>query len=168
MEEGMRANHDWRPCTSEARSLQHRMFTFGKEKEISDFIVTSDCLAAIVRRGRDFPSLIMTTFLEKYGNMPSIPAFKAFDGFVRHFKVRNGFSSRPGHSKRRPNVNPEEQKEFERVLRSLLSDEVPRGRILNVDETAWRSYPTSLHDLGEKSQQPFKSGFTVMLKKKVN
>jgi hypothetical protein len=59
----------------------------------------------------DFREIAIRAFLEKYsGNETSVPAFNVSAGFITGFKLRNGFSSRSCHIKRRTPVVSAEMK----------------------------------------------------------
>jgi hypothetical protein len=102
-----------------------------------------------------FVELAVQAFLEKHQDTPDdvpIPQFNCSDGFIHDFKARNHISSRRSHMHRRPSVSPADEQCWVRRLHNLIYSQ-PHDRILNVDETAWRVYPTGLRTWAEKGSQ---------------
>jgi hypothetical protein len=155
----------WRPWDTSRRSLSHRMFDDGEERQISDRIRSELILPGMLFTDDDFRVLIMQEHLSRYGSEDEegeeggendawtrIPDFHVSDGFIHDFKRRNGFSSRRAHFKRRSRVNPERAAAWMQEIEHLLST-VPPDTIYNADETSWRLYPNGVTTWAERGSE---------------
>jgi hypothetical protein len=84
----------------------------------------------------------MEEHMKRYDDTPwdEIPDFHASAGFIQGFKIRNAFSSRRGHYKRRPTIDPIRCAEWQQEIENLLANE-DADLIFNGDETSWCLYP---------------------------
>jgi hypothetical protein len=146
-------NNQWRPYDQSVHGTFHRIFTDEEEAALKEYVVANYILPGNPFCDEDFPPIAMGAFLEKHaGNKGPIPEFNCSNGFISDFKTRNHISSRIAHCHRRPSVTPEQEAEWVSRLKGLLSTE-PHSRILNVDETCWRVYPTGMKTWAEKGAQ---------------
>ena len=140
---------NWRPWSGKNHGIHHRIFTEEEETSISDFILENYLVQGRVFSNGDFKAIISDAYLEKYKNSENIPPFNVSDGFISDFKKRNNFTTRKPHVKRRPDRDPQKEEEFLKRVRNLLEN-VDHDRILNCDETFWRSLPCNIKTWGIK------------------
>jgi hypothetical protein len=132
----------WRPYDSTRRCLSHRIFSDAEESRISERIRNEILTPGMLFTDEDFRHLIMEEHLGRYGDVPwdEILDFHVSAGFISDFKKRNRFSSRRGHYKRRPSVDPARCAEWRQEIETLLAN-VDHDLILNGDETSWCLHP---------------------------
>jgi hypothetical protein len=84
----------------------------------------------------------MEEHMARHDNTPwdLIRDFHASAGFIAAFTKRNGFSTRPGHYKSRPDVDPSRSAAWQQEIEALLANE-DSDLIFNGDETSWCLYP---------------------------
>jgi hypothetical protein len=75
--------------------------------------------------------------------------FECSRSFMRAFRERHRYSLRRPNLKRRPTVNEEQAQEFIRKVQGLLK-KYPADRIINVDETNWRTVASGFLTWGLK------------------
>ena len=144
-------NNSWRPDCKE-RGACHRIFTNEEEQAISEFIYTNFLLVNRAFTNQNFRDLVTQAFEEKHQGEKIKPKFSISEGFIQDFKLRNMFSTRRVHTKRRPRRDEVKEADFLARMKKVL-DEVDRDRILNVDETFWTSVPTDLVTWGRTGEQ---------------
>jgi hypothetical protein len=94
----------------------------------------------------------MQAFLENHPG-ENMPLFACSNGFIADFELRNGFSSRLAHFKRRPAISDSDRSQWVQTMITLLSEVNDHSRIINVDETSWRVYPTGLRTWAQRGGQ---------------
>jgi hypothetical protein len=123
--------------------LHHRIFTDHEEQALKDHMTDNHLLPGTLFTNDSFRELAIQAFLEKHPG-EDMPLFACSNGFIADFKLRNGFSSRLAHLKRRPAISDSDRSEWVQTMIILLSEVGDHSRITNVDETPWRVYPTGL------------------------
>jgi hypothetical protein len=88
--------------------------------------------------------IAVQAFLTEYGHSEKLPEFISSARFIDDFKERNRLSSRSVHHKRRPTVDPIQEQEWITLMKDLISPASQRERILNCEETTWRTSPTAM------------------------
>lgn len=134
----------WRPWSPTLRGKHHRIFTETEEAAIADYITQNYLVPGALFTDGTFREIAMAAYHEKIANDPRPTPFNCSPGFIADFKGRNRFSSRRAHLKRRPHVTEEAKEEWVARLCALLRDVPDHPRIINVDESCWRVYPSVL------------------------
>ena len=163
-----RQNPDWRPWNTKKKE-EHRIFTDAEEIGISDFIVKNYLVPGRLFTNSDFKQIAMDAWLEKNRDNDNIVPFEASDGFVTGFKKRNHFTTRRAHQKRRCPTSQEHVGVFIDTMRELMATK-DHERIINADETFWRTVPGDLRTWGRRGSQGIqlhadgseKEGITVL------
>ena len=159
----------WRPSDTSVHGLHHRVFTDDEEEAIASYIVENYIVPGLMFTNADFQVLVTEAFLTKFKDAPNIPEFTASKGFIQDFKKRNSFVTRRSHPKKRPKRDREKGQMFRERMAELLAT-VDHDRIVNCDETFWRSYPSDLRTWGKRGtcdvkvyiQGAQKEGLTVL------
>ena len=142
---------DFDPLQKQSGKHQ-RIFTDSEENSIAQFIKDNYITPSYYFTDEDFRDIAFSAWREKYfpildSEDPEVlKSFKDFhcsDGFVFDFKSRHRFSSKRFHTKRRPQVFTEREQNFVKEIKEL-KENVPRGRILNCDETGWLLTPKGI------------------------
>ena len=142
---------DWRPWKSEKRN-QHRIFTDQEETAMCDFIVKNFLEPGILFTNQDFKRIAANAWLEKHRGSDTPRRFEASDGFVTKFKKRHGFSTRRAHQKKRSPSDQCYMENFLATMKELLATKDPE-RIVNADETFWRTIPGDMRTWGRRGSQ---------------
>ena len=138
---------DWMPGNFSRYSMVKRIFDDDTEKAVSLFIEENYINPGYYFPDSGFKELIFHAYNE---NDEIKRDFHCSPGFIRDFKVRNGFSSRLAHIKKRPdidkNTNPESIIEtFIQNVRNLIIEASERGEVVvNADETGWQILPPKM------------------------
>lgn len=135
-------DHTFRNYDYSARG-HRRIFTQAEEEAIGVFLRENVIERGYLFTDQDFRQWIMQAYLEKYRDTEEIRDFNASNGYIYDFKRRNGFSSRRAHFKRRCDSSNARIDPWISKITDLLRT-VPRERILNCDETAWKMFPNGL------------------------
>jgi hypothetical protein len=144
---------NWRLWCSTLRGKQHRIFTGAEEEAIADYITQNYIIPGALFTDGTFREIAMTAYNEKSENESRPKPFNCSAGFISSFKERNRFSSRRAHLKRRPHVTAEAKAEWIARMRTLLQDVPDHTRIINVDESCWRVYPSLLQTWASTGSQ---------------
>ena len=139
-----RQNPDWRPWNTKKKE-EHRIFTDTEEIGISDFIVKNYLVPGRLFTNSGFKQIAMDAWLEKNPDNDNIVPFEASDGFVTGFKKRNHFTTRRAHQKRRCPTSQKHVGVFIDTMRELMATK-DHERIINTDETFWRTVPGDLRN----------------------
>jgi hypothetical protein len=91
----------------------------------------------------DFRVLTLRYYFEKHPDYDPNCDFTCSNGFIADFRLRNRFSSRKHHYKRRPNITEEDIREWTARLSELLVS-MDHDRIVNGDETNWMLFAQGL------------------------
>jgi hypothetical protein len=134
---------EWRPWDFSTHGLQHRIFTQLEEQALAEYIADNCLSTGLLFTNDAFRQLAIQAFLEKHPD-DNVPDFACSDDFIADFKRRNGFSSRRAHLKRRPAITDSDRLEWIQTVATLLMEVNDHNRIVNVDESSWRVYPTCL------------------------
>ena len=129
---------DWRPYATN-RSQDRRLFTNAEERAMSEFIITNFTLPGKLFTDEDFKDLALHAWHMKKGE--GRPNFS--NGLIWRFKLRNEFSSRKAHPKKRPSVTSQEKEAWRQQFTKWLRGK-PLDRVVNIDETCWRLVPNNL------------------------
>jgi hypothetical protein len=143
---------DWRPWNFSFHGLHHRIFTDVEAKGLADYIADNYLTTGMLFTNGSFRALAMQAFLEKYPD-EEMPPFVCSDGFIADFKRRNHFSSRLAHLKRRPTVSDRDRSEWLHTMANLLIEVPDYSRVINVDESCWKVYPTGLRTWAHRGAQ---------------
>jgi hypothetical protein len=144
-----RADPLWRPWRSEAHSEHTRIFTDAEEKALGEFIIANYLIPGRLFTDAEFREIALQAFLTKHRESDHVPEFNCSDGFIHSFKMRNAFSSRRSHYKRRPDCDPATLEAWKEEMRTILLNADPE-RIVNCDETCWHVYPTGIRTWGAR------------------
>ena len=150
-------NEEWRPYNGEVHGRHHRIFSDVEEAAVADFIRVNYIQQEYAFHDEDFVHLIMQAFLEKYRDQENIPPFQCSPRFKRAYKVRNGFSVRVTHGKRRPDTTVAQEQEWKSSIVNLLKSGA--DTVLNADETCWRILPNGMTTWANKGSD----GVTVRI-----
>lgn len=131
------------------KSKRRSIFTKDEEASLADYIRVNILDNGQLFTDHDFRVLCNQAFFEKYQDANKIPKFNCSNGFIYAFKKRNQFSSRRGHTKRKPAANQEEINQWKQKIGKLLKT-VDKDHIVNVDETSWFFYPRGLLTWAQK------------------
>ena len=136
----MTIDNNWRPWQYN-HGVSHRIFNNEEESAIKEFIVTNFLSQGFYFNDEDFADIAFQAYLEKSQNDQSFQKdFLISRGFISDFKKRNGISSRRPHARRRPQISDEEKNQFVKKIQDLLAT-VDHSRVVNADETSWKSFP---------------------------
>ncbi|KAH0800446.1 DDE superfamily endonuclease containing protein [Histomonas meleagridis] len=158
----MSINNNWRPWLNN-HGIGHRIFTDDEEAAIKDYIFKIDynfISQGFYFNDEDFADIAYQSYLEKNNQNEKMfeKEFLISKCFIHNFKKRNHISSRKPHLKRRP-VTPEDDKnKFIEKIRNLL-ETTDRSRIVNADETSWKSFPGEILTWSEKGSDNVKVFF---------
>ena len=142
---------EWRPWKTNKRN-QHRIFTDAEETSMCDFICRNFLEPGILFTNQDFKRIALDAWLEKYRDSDNDCRFEASDGFVTKFKKRHGFTSRRAHHKRRSTTDQQYVEQFMSTMKEILATKDPE-RIINADETFWRTIPGDMRTWGKRGSQ---------------
>jgi hypothetical protein len=144
-------NPAWRP-SRRAYALPRRIFTDEQEDRLVDRIVTDYLSKGLFYCDEDFKldarrfyDEICAELEEKAAFNPEdaarlhrMPDFKVSGPFIRDFRSRHGMALRRPSLRRRRRVTEEEMTEFVHRVEDVMG-RIPPERIVNLDETNWRS-----------------------------
>jgi hypothetical protein len=149
-----------------------RLFEHEEEVAIAEYVRFNYIRPGFVMTDIDFKDIAYDAYMMKWHQLQmTLPQsdldkwvkdhpFTCSDGFVSDFKIRNGFSSRRCHLKRRSTVSEQVRQQFVDEIEWLFRN-VPRDHILNCDETSWRVFPNGLltwADTGSQNVQAIIDG----------
>ena len=129
--------------------LHRRLFTDEEEEATASYIVENYVVPGLMFTNADFQVLVTEALLTKCKDSPNIPEFTASKGFIQDFKKRNSFVTRRSHPKKWPQRDKQKEQMFMQRMSELLAT-VNHDRIVNCDETVWRSYPSDLRIWGKR------------------
>jgi hypothetical protein len=133
---------EWTPAATHWGE-HRRIFDDATEAAIAGYIRSNFTSRNRIFSCEDFHALAFRQYREVYWDAESAPRFCCSRTFIHGFMVRNRFSIRREHVKRRPPITEEEAQQWTQRLRHLLETE-NQDLILNCDETAWRVYPGNI------------------------
>jgi hypothetical protein len=138
----LKTNPTWTP--KDARwGIHRRIFTEAEEAQIASEIRQEYLLHHRRFTSDDFQTLIVDRYLQKLLNDDPVPDFVCSPTFIRAFMLRNRFSHRRQHFRRRPTAKPTDVSGWTNLLSELLRT-YDHDMIINCDETAWRLYPNNI------------------------
>jgi hypothetical protein len=147
----LRTNPSWRP-SRRAYAIPRRIFTEEQEDILVQRIRTSYLDHGLYYCDEDFRHDALRFYEEIHAQLKldaatnpdaqrrllCLPLFKATVPFIRDFRLRNRFSLRRPALKKRCAATVEMQEAFLQRVQTLLG-QYPHDRIINIDETNWRS-----------------------------
>lgn len=138
---------DWMPGNFARYAAVKRIFDDAIEKSVSDFIEDNYITPGNYLPDWGFKNIIFQAYNE---NDDIKRDFHCSPGFIRDFKVRNRFSSRTAHIKKRPDIKLNEDgtsdinsfiNDVKKVIIEAREHDEP---VLNADETGWRILPPKM------------------------
>jgi hypothetical protein len=138
-------DRDWRPWGRKTHEdPPRRIFSDEEETALREFIIANYVTPGTLFTDDDFRRIAMNAFLLKHKDSEKPPPFNCSKGFIKDFKVRNSFSSRRAHYKRRPKRESMTQDAWMEEMRTLMKTVSNPDRVVNCDETCWKVYPDGL------------------------
>jgi hypothetical protein len=137
------ANQCWRPWDTKIHGLHHRKFDDDEERCIKKTIMSDYIELGKMFTEQTFRVVAGDAWAARGGDPDK---FECSKKFINGFKLRNGFSSRRFHMRRRNRAASEEEiAAWTKAIRDLLIENAGNlDMVVNCDETAWRIIPTGL------------------------
>jgi hypothetical protein len=161
-------DRDWRP-SHEAYSYAQKVFTIGEELRLVTYIQEHYLSKGLYYSDEDFridALAFVQNLLSEYemriaqgetiecSDTKRLTTFKCSRKFIKAFRLRHRFSLRRPNLKRRPTVNPQQAADFIAKVKWLKeSGKYPRDRIINIDETNWRTVASGFLTWGLKGAE---------------
>jgi hypothetical protein len=170
----------WRP-SREGYAFNHRIFTEEQEAILLDRIQARFLQRGLYYSDADF-KVDALAFREELiaqhealfeidptHTVPKIPEFACSPSFIKHFRRRHALSLRRPRPRKRPRVTEGEIQAFILRVQTLMA-EFPPNRLVNIDETNWRTVAPGTLTWAEKGaesvhcyvQNDEKEGVTVI------
>jgi hypothetical protein len=136
------ADPEWTPATTHWGE-HRRIFDDATETAMAAYIRLNFTSRNRLFTSEDFRALALAKYNKVSRNSEARTRFCCSRTFIHGFMVRNRFSIRREHFKRRPASTEEDAEHWVQRLQLLLETE-SKDLILNCDETAWRLYPSTI------------------------
>lgn len=138
---------NWLPGNFDRYAMVKRIFDDATERAVSEYIEDNYITPGYYFPDSSFKDIIFQTYLESENIKRD---FHCSPGFIRDFKVRNRFSSRLAHIKKRPDVEQDQNGKskidafIEKVRNVIIESADNDEPVVNADETGWQILPPKM------------------------